>query len=351
MTAFTTHYDNLQVTRRSNDAVIRAAYKVLCQKYHPDKFDGDPAEAERIMKVINDAHSVLSDPAKKALHDAWIFEQEDSAQNEKLRTQREASETTRRENAESCNPRMRAEEAGRSARKTKEQKKQGNTTSTRPTADAIAPSVRVSSPPTNGGTYLIKLGGALRNLFRICILALIVGLVAYIAVLISAEIFLSIKNSRVSTQPVSGVPKDGSSSSKGFISTPGWNLSTLPREIDGRWTRISTSPSPHESLSYIDSKSISGDTYVTGVWIRQYLSITSPVDLLDEDSIRYSTLQFHLFVNCSDRTAAVEEFSYFNTNGKQLYDKNSWRTQGTKTYHAIKPGDAVEEAAFDAVCS
>lgn len=70
-----THYDNLQVARTASEAVIRAAYKSLAQKYHPDRFDGDPAHAERIMKFLNEAYEVLSDPVRRKEHDQWIDEQ------------------------------------------------------------------------------------------------------------------------------------------------------------------------------------------------------------------------------------------------------------------------------------
>ena len=71
-----THYDNLQVARTASDTVIRSAYKGLAQKYHPDRFDGDPAHAERIMKFLNEAYAVLSDPVRRKEHDKWIDEQQ-----------------------------------------------------------------------------------------------------------------------------------------------------------------------------------------------------------------------------------------------------------------------------------
>ncbi|GIZ53889.1 J domain-containing protein [Noviherbaspirillum aridicola] len=66
-----THYDNLKVARDAPPEVIRAAYKTLCQKYHPDRH-GDSAEAIRVIQIINTAYSVLSDPAKRKEHDEWI---------------------------------------------------------------------------------------------------------------------------------------------------------------------------------------------------------------------------------------------------------------------------------------
>ncbi|MCB5207288.1 J domain-containing protein [Methylovorus mays] len=70
-----THYDNLKVARNAPPEVIRAAYKTLSQKYHPDR-NPDNAEASRIMALINTSYEVLSDQEKRKSHDLWIAEQE-----------------------------------------------------------------------------------------------------------------------------------------------------------------------------------------------------------------------------------------------------------------------------------
>ncbi|HET6534562.1 MAG TPA: J domain-containing protein, partial [Sphingomicrobium sp.] len=57
-----TYYDILNVSRSSEEVVIRAAYRALIAKYHPDRFRGDAAEADRMAKLINEAYAVLSDP-------------------------------------------------------------------------------------------------------------------------------------------------------------------------------------------------------------------------------------------------------------------------------------------------
>lgn len=72
------HYDQLKVARDAPPEVIRASYKALSQKYHPDRNPGD-ADAARIMQIINAAYAVLSDPDKRRLHDAWIKLQESKA--------------------------------------------------------------------------------------------------------------------------------------------------------------------------------------------------------------------------------------------------------------------------------
>jgi len=70
-----THYDNLKVARLAPQEVIRAAYKALSQKYHPDKNPGDE-KAARIMAILNSAYSILSDPVRRKEHDEWIAAEE-----------------------------------------------------------------------------------------------------------------------------------------------------------------------------------------------------------------------------------------------------------------------------------
>lgn len=72
-----THYDNLKVARNAPSEVIRAAYKILSQKYHPDRNANNP-DAARIMAILNASYEVLSDPEKRKQHDIWIAEQESS---------------------------------------------------------------------------------------------------------------------------------------------------------------------------------------------------------------------------------------------------------------------------------
>lgn len=68
------HYDNLKVARNAPPEVIRAAYKALSQKWHPDR--NADTEAHKYMAIINAAYAVLSDPVKRKEHDDWLSEQE-----------------------------------------------------------------------------------------------------------------------------------------------------------------------------------------------------------------------------------------------------------------------------------
>ncbi|MES2102058.1 MAG: J domain-containing protein [Pseudomonadota bacterium] len=65
------HYDNLKVARDASADDIRAAYRALTRKHHPDR-NPDNADAERVMSVVNVAYGVLSDPVKRSEHDRWI---------------------------------------------------------------------------------------------------------------------------------------------------------------------------------------------------------------------------------------------------------------------------------------
>ena len=67
------HYENLKVARNAPIEVIRAAYRALAQRYHPDV--NKSPDAPRIMRLLNEAWEVLGDPERRAQHDAWILEQ------------------------------------------------------------------------------------------------------------------------------------------------------------------------------------------------------------------------------------------------------------------------------------
>ena len=62
-------YEVLQVNPRAEVEVIRAAYRALARKYHPDH-GGDA----RRMVALNDAWDVLGDSARRAAYDASRIE-------------------------------------------------------------------------------------------------------------------------------------------------------------------------------------------------------------------------------------------------------------------------------------
>lgn len=66
----TDYYRILGVLDDAEDIVIKAAYRALAQRYHPDRWKGQSAEANQRMAEINEAHAVLSDPTKRKQYDA-----------------------------------------------------------------------------------------------------------------------------------------------------------------------------------------------------------------------------------------------------------------------------------------
>ncbi len=61
-------YDVLGVAKSASDHDIKEAYRKLAFEHHPDR--NRSPEAEERFKEISEAHSVLSDPEKRALYDA-----------------------------------------------------------------------------------------------------------------------------------------------------------------------------------------------------------------------------------------------------------------------------------------
>ncbi|PIV09411.1 molecular chaperone DnaJ [Candidatus Roizmanbacteria bacterium CG02_land_8_20_14_3_00_36_15] len=63
------YYDVLGVSKKASDAEIKAAYRRLALKWHPDR--NKSAEAGGKFKEINKAFEVLSDPKKKEIYDQY----------------------------------------------------------------------------------------------------------------------------------------------------------------------------------------------------------------------------------------------------------------------------------------
>lgn len=71
------HYDVLEVSHGASPEVLRAAYKSLIQRYHPDRNPGDAAAAERSALVVK-AYQVLSDPVARSVYDRDLKRLSDS---------------------------------------------------------------------------------------------------------------------------------------------------------------------------------------------------------------------------------------------------------------------------------
>lgn len=62
------YYATLGVLPDAEDIVVRAAYRALAQRYHPDRCAAD-ADAHRRMCELNEAFAVLSDPLRRRAYD------------------------------------------------------------------------------------------------------------------------------------------------------------------------------------------------------------------------------------------------------------------------------------------
>lgn len=67
-----TFYDIFEVDAHATPDEIRAGYKRMVQRHHPDKHSGETS-SEELLKALNYAYNVLSNPRKRASYDARLF--------------------------------------------------------------------------------------------------------------------------------------------------------------------------------------------------------------------------------------------------------------------------------------
>jgi molecular chaperone DnaJ len=71
------YYESLEVERTADESQLKAAFRKLAMKYHPDRNQGD-SNSEHRFKEINEAYEVLKDGDKRAAYDRYghaAFEQ------------------------------------------------------------------------------------------------------------------------------------------------------------------------------------------------------------------------------------------------------------------------------------
>ena len=68
------YYKILEIEQTSDSTIIRTAFNKLAMQYHPDRNIGDPS-AEVMMKTLNEAIAVLSQPRLRKAHDKKLAEE------------------------------------------------------------------------------------------------------------------------------------------------------------------------------------------------------------------------------------------------------------------------------------
>src|SRR3989339_1798168 len=64
------YYEILGISKNASPDEVKAAYRQLALKYHPDKNSGNK-EAEEKFKEINEAYEMIGDPTKRAQYDRF----------------------------------------------------------------------------------------------------------------------------------------------------------------------------------------------------------------------------------------------------------------------------------------
>ena len=62
-------YEALGVSRTASQTQIKAAFKRMAMRYHPDRNPGNK-QAEETFKFLNEAYQTLSDPVKRSRYDS-----------------------------------------------------------------------------------------------------------------------------------------------------------------------------------------------------------------------------------------------------------------------------------------
>ncbi|MBD8916169.1 MAG: J domain-containing protein [Pseudobutyrivibrio sp.] len=86
------YFEILNVSENAEDEVIRASYKALAKKYHPDNTELDADVAAQKMQEINEAYQVLAD---KNQRERYINELHKFTSQPEIREKKEAENINR----------------------------------------------------------------------------------------------------------------------------------------------------------------------------------------------------------------------------------------------------------------
>lgn len=89
---FIDYYKILGINKNASEQEIKAAYRKLARKYHPDLNPNDK-DSKRKFQEINEANEVLSDPEKRKKYDQYGKDWKHAEEFEKARGQRSESQS------------------------------------------------------------------------------------------------------------------------------------------------------------------------------------------------------------------------------------------------------------------
>uniref|UniRef100_A0A915MZ87 J domain-containing protein n=1 Tax=Meloidogyne javanica TaxID=6303 RepID=A0A915MZ87_MELJA len=101
-----THYETLNVPQNASTEKIKANYRELMMKYHPDKNKNDP-KAKEIAQKLNEAHRILTDEQERTKYDKSLPTSSGSSHTTSggsSTTSRGSSATNRGSNTTSARP-------------------------------------------------------------------------------------------------------------------------------------------------------------------------------------------------------------------------------------------------------
>merc|ERR1719473_306018 len=94
----------LNVSDYAEQDEIKQAYRAMSKIYHPDKFRGDPAEAQEKMVLINEAYRVLSNDTLRRMHEYYEEDYEEMVEYEQLLKSRGGAHGRRGPNVKISDP-------------------------------------------------------------------------------------------------------------------------------------------------------------------------------------------------------------------------------------------------------
>ena len=95
--AFIDYYKILGVSKTATEKEIKASYRKLARKYHPD-LNPDNKKAELKFKEINEANQVLSDPENRKKYDKYGKDWQHGEESEKAQRQYQSQNRSRQQN-------------------------------------------------------------------------------------------------------------------------------------------------------------------------------------------------------------------------------------------------------------